>query len=100
MNGSSLKARRASGKLLIIDGWGVFRCHLQKLQFCITFRTNTLPLITQTLSLNNDVCSRPMWQFRLCLSNTNKVDRKFSFVRLIGVFVQRVDMIVLFFPQL
>ena len=56
----------------------------------MTFRTNALPLMIQTLSRNSDsVCSRPKWQLHSCLSNTNKVDRKCFFVRRIWYFCSK-----------
>ena len=59
-------ARHASGKLLIIGDWGVTR------------RRNS-----------ENVCFRLMWQWRSCLSDTNKVDRKCSFVRRIWCFCSK-----------
>ena len=56
----------------------------------MSFRTNVLPLITQTLSSSSDnVCSRPMWQLLLCLSNTNQVDSMCSFVKRIWWFCSK-----------
>ena len=82
-------AGRASGKLLIIGDWGATRRRLQKLQLCMAFRTNALPLIIQTLSRTSDnVCSRPMWQLRSC---------NVLLFEGFGFFAQRVDTNVLFF---
>ena len=45
VNGGLLIASHASGELLIIGNWGVSRRRLQKLQICMTFHTNALPLM-------------------------------------------------------